>query len=183
MAGLDGRIRGEQPKLTALSEILREIGEKLGEDLAFASLRAANPRQPDPVRGWLRGGHLGLRLWPAAQEAAMLGFVALFEDVERVAVVQFHTDGAQDGSHRAGCASLLADDLAYIRSTDWTSTAFGSSTRARAISRTNSSTCTISTWVMILHLTFYVVNWRLLSLSGIVTLNRSESNGLDAGNG
>src|ERR1700691_1180346 len=38
------------------------------------------------------------------------------------------------------------------RLTASTATAFGSSTRARAISRTNSSTCTVSSWVMILPL-------------------------------
>ena len=46
--------------------------------------------------------------------SAILGFVVLFEDVERVAMVQLHADGAEDGAYRARGAPLFADDLADV---------------------------------------------------------------------
>jgi hypothetical protein len=43
---------GDQPRLLAVGKSLGEIGEDVGEDFAFAALRAANAGQPSP---FLRG--------------------------------------------------------------------------------------------------------------------------------
>jgi hypothetical protein len=40
--------RWEQPQELALGKFFREVGEEFGEEFAFAALRAANARQPDP---------------------------------------------------------------------------------------------------------------------------------------
>ena len=41
-------VRRQQPKLPPLSKAVGEVGENVGEDFAFASLRTANLRQPNP---------------------------------------------------------------------------------------------------------------------------------------
>jgi hypothetical protein len=106
-------IRGDEPELAALGELVGEIGEEFGEDFAFASLRAANAGQPDPVSRRFWCGHLRLRLSPGARDL-ILDFVVLFEDVERVAVMQLHADRAQDGSYGPRGAALLTDNLANV---------------------------------------------------------------------
>jgi len=40
--------------------------------------------------------------------------LVFFQDVERVAMMHLHADGAQDGAYRTGGAPLLADDLAHV---------------------------------------------------------------------
>src|ERR1700691_5626727 len=44
--------------------------------------------------------------------------LVFFEDIERVAAMELHADGAQNGAHRAGGAALFADDLAHILRSD-----------------------------------------------------------------
>jgi len=43
-----GACAGEEPDLLAFCKFFGEIGEDFGQNFAFASLRFANPRQPDP---------------------------------------------------------------------------------------------------------------------------------------
>ncbi len=73
--------------MAAFAELLREIGEDIGEDFAFASLRAADQRQPNPGIGLFRQ----VRRGPGVR---MHLRVVLFQDVERVAVMELHADGA-----------------------------------------------------------------------------------------
>jgi hypothetical protein len=40
---------GDKPEATAVGKSLREIGEDVGEDLAFAALGAADASEPDPL--------------------------------------------------------------------------------------------------------------------------------------
>jgi hypothetical protein len=52
--------------------------------------------------------------------------LVFFEDIERVTAMEFHADRAQNGAHRAGSSTLLADDFANIlwRDTQFEDSAF-----------------------------------------------------------
>jgi hypothetical protein len=64
MRGRCGHILVHDPKPAPLRKFFWKVGEQFGEDLAFATLRAADARQPDP-RVW----RLGRRGCFAAQGA------------------------------------------------------------------------------------------------------------------
>ena len=57
-------------------------------------------------RIWAESGH--------GRGSAGRGLIVFFQDVERVAAMQLHADGAQNCADRTGGAALLADDLANI---------------------------------------------------------------------
>ncbi len=102
------RIFVHQPQTAALGELFREVGEERGEDLACAALRAANKREHGPRAGLVRHirrvhGHrvpeIGSQKCRMRREPpTMLLLFVLFEDIERVAMMELHADRSEDGS-------------------------------------------------------------------------------------
>lgn len=85
-------------------KFLGEISQEVGEDFAFAPLRAAYPRQPRPWFGWLALRlvirHCRPPVSRPAQFGTALGFaLILFQDVERIAVMKLHAHRAQNRAH------------------------------------------------------------------------------------
>jgi ferric-dicitrate binding protein FerR (iron transport regulator) len=83
----------QQPQSPAFRKFLREISENFGENLALAALCALNARKPHPSR---RRHQLRPTRYLALGGWYILLFVVLFQDVERVAVMQLHTHGTQN---------------------------------------------------------------------------------------
>src|SRR5580698_8764683 len=89
-----GRVFVQQPKALPFCKFLRKIGEDVGEDFAFSPLGAANAGEPCPLESWIRRGHSRLRrqMSPSVNQGPLtdgsLSLVVLFQDVERVAMMQ-----------------------------------------------------------------------------------------------
>src|SRR5450631_2558667 len=78
-----------QPNVPTYREFLRKVSENFGEDFALTSLCATNPRKPYPL---LRRSQFSLQRSVALKPKNISGFVVLFQDVERVAMMQLHAD-------------------------------------------------------------------------------------------